>query len=57
MKIEQYERAREERICKRLDRVVWALLLIGFVLLIAAVIHTQLSFVPQFRAFMEAVNG
>ena len=57
MKIEQYERMREERICKRLDRVIWALLLIGFILLIAAVIHTQLLFVPQFRAFMEAVNG
>ena len=57
MKIEQYNRMREERICKRLDRVIWALILLGFVLLIAAVIHTQLSFVPQFRVFMEAVNG
>ena len=57
MKIEQYNRMREERICKRLDRVIWALILLGFILLIAAVIHTQLSFVPQFRVFMEAVNG
>lgn len=57
MLIEQYERMREERICKRLDRVIWALLLIGFVLLIVAVIHTHAVFVPQFRAFMEAVNG
>lgn len=54
MRIEQYERMREERICKRLDRVIWALILLGFVLLIAAVIHTQLSFVPQ---FLEVMNG
>ena len=57
MKIEQYTRMREERICKRLDRIIWALILLGFVLLIAAVIHTQLSFVQHFRSFMEAVNG
>lgn len=54
MKIEQYERMREDRICKRLDRVIWALILLGFVLLIAAIVHTHCVFVPQ---FLEVMNG
>lgn len=54
MKIEQYNRMRKERICKRLDRVIWALILLGFVLLIAAIVHTHAVFVPQ---FLEVMNG
>ena len=54
MKIEQYKHMRQDRICKRLDKAIWALLLVGFILLIAAVIHTHAVFVPQ---FMEVMNG
>ena len=54
MKIEQYNRMREDRICKRLDRVIWALIILGFVLLIAAIVHTHAVFVPQ---FLEVMNG